>query len=95
MVDSTKALGDCRELVLKWQHIADSTKEKADTYLKESMYNLDAKRAAEAAEQGEHSKFISSAIEANDFKRKARHRTVIIIVLLLWNGLTGYYIVSH
>lgn len=95
VADSLAALPDCRAEARMWQHIADSTRQKADDYLKASNLNLDAKRAAESRERIQESLATSNGQKYADANRKAHRRTVIIVLLLVWNALTGAYIVTH
>jgi len=95
IADSLDALPDCRAEALKWRHIADSTQAKANDYLAASERNLDAKRAAENVANQQQSIAISNGQKYAEAHRKANRRTVIIVLLLVWNVLTGTYIVTH
>lgn len=95
MRDSAAALGDCRELVLHWQHIADSTRQKAIDWEKSSNYNASALGASRANEKHQESIAVSNGQKYAEANRKAKHRGVIVVLLILWNGFTAAYIITH
>jgi hypothetical protein len=95
ILDSLNRLPMVRKSAYYWRTTADATQRSADSLRQASIHNLEAKEAAERAEQLQHSVAISNGVKYAEANRKAHRRGFIIYFLIAWNALTGYYLITH